>query len=86
LLQANPPGTAAASMDADVKAALRAYKSMDAKTRSALGSLGFSITEDGKHYKAVFRGDPRYMFTLPKTSGDHRAGKNAASDITSTLF
>lgn len=86
LLEANPQGTAAASMDADVKAALRAYRSMDAKTRSALGSLGFSITEDGKHYKATFRGDARYMFTLPKTSSDHRAGKNAASEITSTLF
>lgn len=86
LLEANPQGAAADSMDADVKAALRTYRSMDAKVRAALGSLGFSITEDGKHYKATFRGDSRYMFTLPKTSSDHRAGKNAASEITSTLF
>ncbi|MBB3639265.1 hypothetical protein [Variovorax atrisoli] len=86
LLEANPEGTEAASMAADVKAALRTYRSMDAKVRGALASLGFTIAEDGKHYKAIFRGDSRYMFTLPKTSSDHRAGKNVVSDITSTLF
>lgn len=86
LLEANPEGTSAPSMEAEIKASLKAYRSMDAKTRSTLVGLGFSISEDGKHYKATFRGDSRYMFTLPKTSSDHRAGKNVASDITSTLF
>lgn len=86
LLEANPEGTAIPEMEAEVKSALKAYRTMDAKVRSALTGLGFTITEDGKHYKATFRGDPRYMFTLPKTSSDHRAGKNAASEITSTLF
>ncbi|MFL6629219.1 MAG: hypothetical protein ACJ8G1_22445 [Vitreoscilla sp.] len=85
LLEANPEGAELASLEAEIKGALKTYRSMDAKPRSALTSVGFNITEDGKHYKATFRGDARYMFTLPKTSSDHRAGKNAASDITSTL-
>ena len=59
---------------------------MDNKTRSALTRLGFDLSEDGKHYKAVFHGDPRYMFTLPKTSSDHRAGLNIFSDIKNKLF
>jgi hypothetical protein len=86
LLEANPEGTAMASMDAEIKLALRTYRSMDTKTRSALTGVGFTLTEDGKHYKAIFRGDARYMFTLPKTSSDYRAGRNVGSDITSTLF
>jgi hypothetical protein len=59
---------------------------MDAKTRSALAKLGFDISEDGKHYKAVFQGDGRYTFSISKTSSDHRAGKNTASDINKKLF
>lgn len=86
LVEANPAGGAVTSMEAQIKAAMKTYRSMDAKTRSLLTELGFAITEDGKHYKITFRGDSRYMFTLPKTSSDHRAGKNGASDIASTLF
>lgn len=86
VLEANPPGGAAIALDSEVKSLLRTYRSMDARLRSQFIDLGFAITEDGKHYKLTFRGDPRYMFTLPKTSSDHRAGKNVASDITSTLF
>jgi hypothetical protein len=59
---------------------------MDAKTRNALGRLGFDLTDDGKHYKAVFQGDGRYTFSFSKTSSDHRTGKNLASDINNKLF
>lgn len=86
LIEVNPGGSAMSAMDADIKSALKTYRAMDANARSTLVGMGFIITEEGKHYKATFRGDSRYMFTLPKTSSDHRAGKNAASEITSTLF
>src|SRR5690606_1226007 len=76
----------AAELEREVKAELKDYRTMDAKVRSALIRLGFNLTEDGKHFKITFRGDSRYMFVLPKTSSDHRAGKNAASDITGALF
>lgn len=48
--------------------------------------MGFSIEEDGKHYKITFAGDDRYMFTLAKTGGDFRGGLNAAATISNRLF
>lgn len=54
----------------ELKDVLRTYRSMDARTRKALENMGFSITEDGKHYKMIFQDDDRYMFVLAKTGGD----------------
>ncbi len=69
-----------------LKELLRAYKSMDAKTRKGLEYLGFSISEDGKHFKLLFQDDDRYTFTLSKSGSDYRGGLNAASDISKILF
>lgn len=49
-------------------------------SKSKLRSLGFTISESGKHYKIYFH-DPRYMFTVSKTPGDYREGKNLIADI-----
>ncbi|HDL86006.1 MAG TPA: hypothetical protein ENH11_06740 [Candidatus Acetothermia bacterium] len=70
----------------ELKQILRGTKGMKSKMRSRLEAMGFSITEDGKHYKLVFQGDNRYVFTLPKSGSDWRGGLNAASDIGSMLF
>jgi hypothetical protein len=87
VLQANPLNEDIAnSMRERLKQLLRGSKSMEAKTRRGLGEMGFSIMEDGKHYKLVFQGDDRYTFTLPKSGSDHRGGLNAASDIGRLLF
>ena len=87
VLQANPLSEdIAGSMREQLKQLLRGSKGMDAKMRRGLEELGFSITEDGKHYKLVFQGDDRYTFTLPKSGSDHRGGLNAASDIGRLLF
>lgn len=48
--------------------------------KTQLQNLGFTIQEDGPHYKMFFH-DPRYMFTVSKTPSDHREGKNLISDI-----
>ncbi len=86
LLAANPIASTKQQLADEVKAILRDYKDMDARKRGALEELGFEISEEGKHYKAVFRGDGRYTFSISKTSSDHRAGLNLASDINKTLF
>jgi hypothetical protein len=70
----------------EIKKALRGYTALDRTVQDSLGSLGFSLYQDGKHYKAVFKDDERYMFTLAKTPSDHRAGLNSASDISKRLF
>jgi hypothetical protein len=73
-------------LEEEIKTLFKTYQSMDARTRSALTKIGFDLSEDGKHYKAIFQGDGRYTFSLPKTSSDHRAGKNMASDINNAIF
>ncbi len=87
ILKANPESNdVAGSMRNRLKELLRGSKGMDAKVKRGLESLGFSISEEGKHYKLVFQGDDRYTFTLPKSGSDHRGGLNAASDIGRLLF
>lgn len=54
--------------------------------RRTLEELGFEIAEDGKHNCASYRGDNRYAFVISKSSSDHRAGKNLASEINRKLF
>lgn len=69
-----------------LKAILRDYKTMDAKRRSQLQDVGLVLTDEGKHIKAAFRNDPRYLFVISKTSSDHRAGLNLANEIKRSLF
>lgn len=87
VLEANPASEdIAGKRREELKQLLRGSKGVDAKLRRGLEEMGFSITEDGKHYKLVFQGDDRYTFTLPKSGGDHRGGLNAAGDIARLLF
>jgi hypothetical protein len=74
------------ALEEEIKTLFKTYQGMDTKTRNALARMGFDLTEEGKHYKAVFQGDGRYTFSLSKSSSDHRAGKNLASDMNNTLF
>lgn len=69
-----------------LKALLRGMRTVDARMRRGLEDMGFSISEDGRHYKLVFQGDDRCTYTLPKSGSDHRGGMNAASDIARLLF
>lgn len=69
-----------------LKELLRNYSSMSAIDRRSLEEMGFSITEEGKHYKLVFSRDERYTFALAKSGSDRRGGLNAASDIGKRLF
>lgn len=86
LLNANKISDNISKMQEDIKALFKTYREMDSSTRSGLLKLGFEISEEGKHHKIVFRHDGRYTFTISKTSSDHRAGKNIASDISNLLF
>lgn len=70
----------------ELKQLLRGFRTLDPQIRRGLEDMGFSITEDGKHCKLVFRDDERYTFALPKSGSDSRGGLNAASDIGRLLF
>lgn len=69
-----------------LKTLLRGMNTIDGRIRRGLEDMGFSVSEEGKHFKIVFQGDDRYTFTLPKSGSDRRGGLNAASDIAKLLF
>ena len=65
----------------DLNIKLRGYKTLTAPLRRYLESIGFNISEDGKHYRLTYYGDARYHTTLSKTASDHREGNNIAHQI-----
>lgn len=56
------------------------------KTHRELKDLGLEITEDGKHYKVTYFGDPRYYTVYAKTPSDGRSGKNMAQNTINMAF
>lgn len=73
-------------MFAQIKRMFASGVDLDSRVKSQLIRMGFSIEEDGKHYKIFFQEEDRYMFSVSKTSSDYRAGKNLASIINKKLF
>jgi len=69
-----------------IKRLLTNYSGLNKKLNQELKQLGFTITEDGKHYKLTYFDDNRYTITMAKTPSDERAGKNNVSEINKKLF
>lgn len=69
-----------------VKDCLSTMTKFGAVERRKLEELGFEVDLSGKHAKAVYHGDERYVFAIAKTPGDHRSGKNVVSDINRKIF
>ena len=86
ILLANAASDETGRLREELKDILRGSTTIDARVRRGLEKLGFEISEDGKHFKLVFQGDDRYIFTLAKSGSDYRGGLNAASDIARLLF
>lgn len=84
LLQANPFVGQGKQMLDELKKILGSGGRLTAKDKGCLKDMGFTIEEEGTHYKITFH-DSRYMFTIAKTPSDHREGKNLFSDISKVL-
>lgn len=69
-----------------IKKILKGYRALTGSLKSELESLGFEISDDGKHYKWTYYGDHRYVETVSKTSSDGRAGMNIAAAIDNLMF
>lgn len=69
-----------------LKNALKGYKTLNGSLKSLLETLGFEISDDGKHYKWTYYGDHRYVATAAKTCSDSRAGLNLSSTIEKLMF
>lgn len=81
LLEHNPGNGQREERQAKLKGLLQGYSHFTPGIRQGLAELGFEISEDGKHYKLVYHGDPRYQATAAKTPSDHRDGKNLSQII-----
>lgn len=86
LLDANKPTGECDRLQQAIKDAVGNCTNIGNKERRALEELGFSLTEDGKHLKLVFRGDDRYTFAMAKSGSDWRGMKNWVSDTNKNLF
>lgn len=70
----------------ELKVLLKGYKNVSGSMKRTLQDIGFTITEDGKHYKLTYFGDGRYMATLGKTPSDGRSGLNTATTIIKNML
>ena len=69
-----------------LKVILFRNKNITDSDKSDLEAIGFEVTRhSNNHYKLVYKGSPRYAFTLPSTAGDVRSMKNAFSEISRRL-
>ena len=71
---------------AELKTLLKGYKNVSGSMKRTLQDLGFTISEEGKHYKLTYYGDSRYMITLAKTPSDGRSGLNIATTIIKNML
>lgn len=69
-----------------VKNLFKGHKTLTGAMKQELISLGFEISDDGRHYKITYQGDPRYMVTIGKTPSDNRAGSNNAGMINKIML
>lgn len=86
LLENNNYGHIPVKRREQIKVALKGYKSLDGSLRGLLESIGFVITDDGKHYKWTYFGDHWYSVTIAKTSSDNRAELNMTSLIDNLML
>lgn len=86
ILENNPYYHLSEERKQKVKSLFKGYKNLTGAMKQELQSLGFEITEAGKHYKLTYKGDPRYMVTVGKTPSDSRSGSNNAALISKTMF
>jgi hypothetical protein len=74
ILESTEAGEVAQVTRERLKNVLRGVRTIDSRAKRELEDMGFTVTEDGKHFKLVFQGDDRYTFSLPKSGSDHRGG------------
>ena len=86
ILQNNPYQHLSDERKQRVKSLFKGYKTLTGAMKQELMSLGFQITDDGKHYKITYKDDPRYMVTVGKTPSDNRSGSNNSGMINKIML
>lgn len=65
----------------EAKRIFKGVKNVSGRQKSQIKDFGFTISEEGKHYKLRYYDDSRYQVSMAKTSSDGRAGANLAAEI-----
>lgn len=70
-----------------IKTAFKSYSRIDERIKEVFRDNSITYDADGKHYRAICYGDPRYHITFAKTPSDsQRAGLNIATEFCKKLY
>lgn len=86
ILSANECEEMQAQRQAELKRALKGYRTLTPDIRRTLIDIGFKITSDGKHHKLTYYGKDRYTVTMAKSGSDWRGGDNLFSEIKKRIY
>ncbi|GIO12191.1 hypothetical protein J19TS2_17460 [Cohnella xylanilytica] len=64
-----------------IKLVLNSSNGLSRQGKRELQSLGFELSEDGKHFKIKIKGDERFSHSISKSPSDVRAAKNNFSEF-----
>lgn len=86
LLSNNPESGERAAFREKLKNLFYGRKNFGSAERRELSSMGFVLSDDGKHTVLKLHGEERYMSVIAKTGSDSRGLKNAFTNIDNMLF
>lgn len=86
IIQANDYQCISKKRADEAKRLLKNYNGMTPKIRKGLEDIGFNVTHEGDHYKAIYYSDDRYIVVHGATPSDNRAGKNNVSNTIKKAF
>lgn len=86
IIQANDYQCISKKRADEAKRLLKNYDGMTPKIRKGLEDIGFKVTHEGDHYKAIYYSDDRYIVVHGATPSDNRAGKNNVSNTIKKAF
>jgi len=86
ILSANECEEMQAQRQAELKRALKGYRTLTPDIRRTLIDIGFKITSDGKHHKLTYYDNDRYTVTMAKSGSDWRGGENLFSEIKKRIY
>ena len=86
ILSANECEEMQAQRQAELKRALKGYRTLTPDIRRTLIDIGFKITSDGKHHKLTYYDNDRYTVTMAKSGSDWRGGDNLFSEIKKRIY
>ncbi|MDO4647040.1 MAG: hypothetical protein Q4B26_00220 [Eubacteriales bacterium] len=86
ILDANERTGILEERQSELKDILKDPNRMTPRIKKKLQDLGFSISDDGKHYRLTYFSDERYKTTMSKTGSDWREGKNLFSEISNSMM